>query len=416
MRTALRLVSRTRAAAVPIARMYGAISSCHITKTPALARPFRATSVQRVNPLMLLALRWGPMVVTRTLRRKWWNNLTPKQKQTILRRFGGEHPYHRGGVVLVALGAGFGAYLLTMMEHSPITARKRLMSVDPAEVRQMSSKEADRLIADYGTRDELLPDSHPTSRFVNKVAARVIQAVESSPEYMDSVNRNCIVWRVFTVKDDRFNAFVLPTGEIFVYTGLVQTLSAQPDGLACVIGHEMAHALCEHTAEKLSLGTVFMGFNTAVLSALFAFVPLDGWAGMYMLQRAEELLWSYLTDAPYSRKLETEADRVGLTLAARACYDPSSGPLVWQIVASGSDPDGPSIHERYMSTHPTHEQRIKALGEQVPQALDERLLSSLKCSHSLQSARMFTHYDNIIRRNRTAYQNKINAKSHEDVE
>ena len=79
------------------------------------------------------------------------------------------------------------------------------------------------------------------------------------------------------------NAFVLPGGQIFVYTGLVDFVGAEDDGLACVIGHEMAHAIMRHSAEQLSLKTVWNGLNVAVIGAIW-FLAGDGVA--YFLMQA----------------------------------------------------------------------------------------------------------------------------------
>lgn len=130
-------------------------------------------------------------------------------------------------------------------------------------------------------------------------------------------------WRVHVVDSpDEVNAFVLPNGAVFVYTGLLQTMHRNVDALAFVLAHEMAHTLARHAAEKslLSMLVAVGDLATSVLVAL-----LFDFSNAFYLFNADSFrsnVISSLLNSPYSQMLETEADFIGLTLASRACFAP----------------------------------------------------------------------------------------------
>ena len=123
---------------------------------------------------------------------------------------------------------------------------------------------------------------------------------------------------------------MLPGGQIFVYTGLVNFVGKDDDGLACVLGHEMAHAILRHQAEQMSLKTVWLSVNAAMIAAMWFVFQSDVLA--WLATQAEEKLFGALTELPWSRKLETEADHAGLLFASWACYNPEAGPLVREMM------------------------------------------------------------------------------------
>jgi len=175
---------------------------------------------------------------------------------------------------------------------------------------------------------------------------------------------------VHVIESNKVNAFVLPGGQIFVYTGLVDFIGKEDDGLAMVLGHEMSHAILRHGAEQASLKTIFYGLETAVLGAIWFLVPYDTLA--WVLHQAESKLFNAITELPWSRKLESEADDAGLQIASWACYNPEAAPMVWEMMdnyAKAMGKDNSAM--RYFSTHPTHETRIDDLNEQVGGAWEE---------------------------------------------
>ena len=156
-------------------------------------------------------------------------------------------------------------------------------------------------------------------------------------------------WEVHVISIDQVNAWCMPHGKMAMYTGLIQKLNATDDEIAAVMGHEIAHALREHSREQISrqMGTQ-MGIG--ILGALFGIGELgQGIAG----QVANVTL-----NLPHSRQAEVEADRIGVELAARAGFNPQAAIQLWEKmgkVAGGGEPP------KWLSTHPPRQERLDDL-------------------------------------------------------
>jgi Zn-dependent protease with chaperone function len=168
-------------------------------------------------------------------------------------------------------------------------------------------------------------------------------------------------WEFNTIVDDKtMNAWCLPGGKIAFYTGIFPVLEDDA-GMAFVMGHEVGHALMHHGAERMSQNMVAGGAAGLVGVALGA-----------KESKYSELVMSAFGVAtnvgvllPFSRKHEAEADRVGLELMAKAGYDPHAAVRVWKKMASMNQQQPPE----WLSTHPSHENRIKDMEERLPAAL-----------------------------------------------
>ena len=160
-------------------------------------------------------------------------------------------------------------------------------------------------------------------------------------------------WEVNVLSSKDVNAWCMPGGKIAVYTGLLDKLHPTDDELAAVIGHEIAHALREHGREKAGQA---MGIGLAaaiggiVLGSRYGVDPSLG-------QTAFETVGDLAFMRPNSRDMETEADRIGVELAARAGYDPHAAISLWEKMRRVSEGEPP----QWMSTHPSHETRIADL-------------------------------------------------------
>lgn len=154
-------------------------------------------------------------------------------------------------------------------------------------------------------------------------------------------------WQVHVVNDSDVNAWCMPGGKIAVYAGLINTLKPSDDELAAVIGHEMAHALREHSREQVSQ-QMAAGIGLSVLSAV---------TGMPMAGDLGSELTKVMFTLPNSRQHETEADRIGVELAARAGYDPRAAITLWQKMAGLNDGRPPE----FLSTHPSPASRMADL-------------------------------------------------------
>lgn len=145
------------------------------------------------------------------------------------------------------------------------------------------------------------------------------------------------------------NAFVTPGGHIFIYSGILR-VCGNSDALAAVLGHEMAHAVASHSAERMSsacAANLFSGSLFFVVGALRGLALFAVWS-----VSGGRFLQSYLFSLPMSRKMETEADYIGLMMMAEACYDPHEAIGVWRRMEHLQRHGGGEIPEM-LSTHPS---------------------------------------------------------------
>ena len=164
-------------------------------------------------------------------------------------------------------------------------------------------------------------------------------------------------WEVNVIDAPQINAFCMPGGKIMVFDGLIETLKLSDDELAAVIGHEIAHALLEHGRARMS-EQVLKGVGINLAAAYFGLSDL----GTAALAQATQLAITL----PYSRGHETDADLVGLELAARAGYDPRAALSLWRKMSAASKGQPP----QFLSTHPGHAQRIAEIERNLPRVMD----------------------------------------------
>ena len=165
-------------------------------------------------------------------------------------------------------------------------------------------------------------------------------------------------WTVNVIQSDQANAFALPGGKMAVYTGLVP-VAQSADAMAVVMGHEIAHALLRHGAQRMSQ------------QKLAQIGQMAGAASGMDPQQQQMVMaamgYGYLL--PYARSHETQADEVGLMLAAAACYDPNEAIGLWQRMSESSGGEAPP---EFSSTHPNPGTRIQTLQGLMPKAMEYR--------------------------------------------
>jgi predicted Zn-dependent protease len=149
----------------------------------------------------------------------------------------------------------------------------------------------------------------------------------------------------------------MPGGKVMVYTGLIERLDASDAELATVLGHEIAHALREHSRERIS-----RAYAEQLALAGLAVATGAGDTTMALAQQVSAVTFQL----PHSREQEAEADRIGLELMARAGYDPNAAVTLWQKMAKLGGGGGPP---EFLSTHPSDESRIRDLQAMVPKVL-----------------------------------------------
>ncbi|XP_048395676.1 metalloendopeptidase OMA1, mitochondrial isoform X4 [Stegostoma tigrinum] len=158
-------------------------------------------------------------------------------------------------------------------------------------------------------------------------------------------------------------------GQVFVLTGLFKAV-ADTDQLACILGHEMAHCLLAHGAEHASIIQLLDFVCLVFLTLIWATFPRDSLAALG--QWIQKKLIEYMFDRPYSRKLEFEADEVGLRLAAKACIDVRASSVYWQQLELMKIVSGTFQIPEWFSTHPSNDHRVEHLEKLMPQAIKLR--------------------------------------------
>jgi predicted Zn-dependent protease len=195
-------------------------------------------------------------------------------------------------------------------------------------------------------------DPEGTAR-VNRVSSRIAAVV--GPDMPDAQ------WEFVLFEEKSANAFAMPGGKIAVFTGLLQHV-ASDDELAAVIGHEIAHVQLRHANQRMS---------AEVIRGLGAIVAVVGTKDLEERDR-NRILAAYGIGTqvgimlPYSRGHETEADRIGLLIAAKAGYDPWAAISFWEKIGAAN----PRALPEFLSTHPSSETRIEELRAFMPEALN----------------------------------------------
>ncbi|XP_033291299.1 metalloendopeptidase OMA1, mitochondrial isoform X3 [Orcinus orca] len=186
-------------------------------------------------------------------------------------------------------------------------------------------------------------------------------------------------------------------GQVFIFTGLLNSVT-DIHQLSFLLGHEIAHAVLEHAAEKASLVHFLDFLGLIFLTMIWAICPRDSLAllGQWIQSKLQEFMF----DRPYSRTLEAEADKIGLQLAAKACVDVRASSVFWQQMEFAESLHGLPKLPEWLSTHPSHGNRAEHLDRLIPQALkirescncpplsgtDPRLLFKLSMKNFLEEA------------------------------
>ena len=256
-------------------------------------------------------------------------------------------------VLWIILLSGF----LTACETNPYTNRSQFLLMSAGAMNQMGATQYREVLQD--PKVALAKDPREIEP-VKRVAARIIAAAKRS-KYAEAAKS--FDWEVTVIKDDNTkNAWALPGGKIAVYTGIFP-MAKNEAGLAAIMGHEVIHALAQHGGERMSQGLVAqVGMSAAaILLSTQASNPLLGQLGTQAMGLAVQtgvLL-------PFSRKHESEADYIGVLMAADAGYDPRESVRVWERMAATSQGAPPE----FLSTHPANETRIADLNAWMAEAI-----------------------------------------------
>ena len=229
--------------------------------------------------------------------------------------------------------------------------RSQFMLVSSEQLEQIAAQGYAKLRAESAQKGVLNTDESLLRR---------VRAIASRLEPQTAVFRKDAPgwkWEVNVISTKELNAFCMPGGKIMVYSGLVNQLRLTDDEIAIVLGHEIAHALREHSREQVS-------------QALAAQTAIGiGGALLGLGQGTAEAVntgYEALVATKFSRTHETEADRVGLELAARAGYDPRAGVTVWRkMIEANQGGNGPE----FLSSHPAEESRMRDIESLLPKVV-----------------------------------------------
>jgi predicted Zn-dependent protease len=240
--------------------------------------------------------------------------------------------------------------LISACATSP-TGRRQLMIVSEDSAIAASKEAYVEMLRPYDQQGKI--DNDPAlKKRVKEITGRLIaQAIKMRPETRDWE------WSIKIIDDpETVNAWAMAGGKMALYSGLVEKVKPTDDELAQVLGHEIAHALAKHSAEKMS---VSMASSIGVMAVG---VAADS-KGLALTGAA--LAAALAVQKPNSRSAETEADRIGIELAAKAGYDPRAAVTLWQKMAKVGGKGPPE----FLSTHPAPENREKTLESLVPQMM-----------------------------------------------
>ncbi len=248
-------------------------------------------------------------------------------------------------------------FLIASCASAPVTERRGLHLVPDSELTSMSFQEYSNVLK----KSKLSTDTAKVS-MVRRVGQRVAAASE---ELLDETGRGSDIrnykWEFNLIEDDKtVNAWCMPGGKVAVYTGLLP-IAQDENGLAVVMGHEVAHAIAKHGNERMSQGLLAQ-FGAIGLSLALARSP-GLTSDIFMQAYGVGAQVGFLL--PYSRLHESEADRIGLVLMAKAGYDPRGAVALWQRMSA----KGGSRPPEFLSSHPAPESRIRDIESLIPEAM-----------------------------------------------
>lgn len=265
--------------------------------------------------------------------------------------------------VLIAFAAYAGYYYLSNRSVDPITGETVLidksLSIEQEEALGLQAYE--EILSQERAID---PDSQ-VARQIRGIADRLIAKIEPVEAALAAENKlqaqhlsRGFEWDVSVIDSPQVNAFCLPGGKMAVYTGLVP-VAKNADAMAVVMGHEISHALLRHGAQRMarqqleSIGQMAgaaSGMDQSTMQSVFA-------------------AYGYTSQLPYARGHETQADEIGLMLAAAACFNPEEAVVLWERMEQAKNGQAPP---EFASTHPSSATRIENLQRLMPKAMQYR--------------------------------------------
>ncbi len=237
----------------------------------------------------------------------------------------------------------------------PLTNRKQLSLIPSSEIQAMSYQQYDEV-----KKESKLSGNQAQVNMIQNVGVRISRAAEAFLK-QEGVNMQ-FDWEFILIEDDKTpNAWCMPGGKVAFYTGILP-FTKNETGVAVVMGHEVAHALAQHGNERMSQGLLVQLGGITLAKALENKPELTQnlWMQAFGLGAQVGFL------LPYSRKHESEADRIGLIIMAKAGYNPQEAISFWERMKEASGGQAPP---EFLSTHPSDDKRIADLKQVLPEAM-----------------------------------------------
>ncbi|MFM9916311.1 MAG: M48 family metallopeptidase [Rhizobacter sp.] len=237
-------------------------------------------------------------------------------------------------------------------EGVQVDDQSTLAKLVPAEeVESAAAQQYQQMLKQAAEKKALAPADHPQVVRLRAISQRLIP-FSNAPNLRSTARAASWKWEVNLIGSKQINAFCMPGGKIAFYYGILDTLQLTDDEVAQVMGHEIAHALREHARERMGKSAATRG----VIELGATLLGLGG-GGRYLADMGGQLL-----TMKFGRDDESEADKIGLDLAARAGYDPRAGVRLWQKMGATNKGAPP----QWLSTHPAGTTRIKDLEANIP--------------------------------------------------
>lgn len=239
----------------------------------------------------------------------------------------------------------------------PVTGRRQVSLISSGEINQMSAEQYQQVL-----RESKLSTNQEQVAMVKRVGSNIKNAVE---QYMASKGASSELagfnWEFNLIQDDQtVNAWCMPGGKVAFYTAIMPICKDEA-GVAVVMGHEVAHAIANHGRERMSQGLIAQ-FGLGTLSAAMGQNPT---ATQNIFMQAVGV-GTNVGMLKFSRSHESEADHIGLIFMSMAGYDPNEAPKFWERMSELSGGQAPP---EFLSTHPSHDTRIKDLEGWIPEAM-----------------------------------------------
>jgi predicted Zn-dependent protease len=250
-----------------------------------------------------------------------------------------------------ALLAGAGSAIAQDGVRSDVGKESKFTKLVPAEqVEAAAAQQYQQMLRSAAQQKALGPPEHPQVKRLRAIAQRIIPF---TPGWNERSTR--WKWEVNLIGSQELNAFCMPGGKIAFYFGILKKLQLSDDEVATIMGHEVAHALREHARERMGK-TAATRIGAGLLGGLLGL----GNVGNTLLDMGGQLL-----SLKFGREDESEADIVGMDLAARAGFDPRAGISLWNKMIEASKGTPP----QFLSTHPSGPTRIRDIESKLPKVM-----------------------------------------------